>query len=108
VVSESNLRRVDSHLGKRGLLSNFEFDQRSQRTKRKMVKMISEDEEKLLRETDVEPVKVFLLAALRAKSKGDSYNYSHIVHQIRARDDQEMVASVFIGLSSCVSQFTQR
>mmetsp|Transcript_2582 Transcript_2582/g.2687 ORF Transcript_2582/g.2687 Transcript_2582/m.2687 type:complete len:812 (+) Transcript_2582:179-2614(+) len=71
--------------------------------------MISVEEERLLKENkDVEPVKAFLLAALVSKSKGDGYNYSQVVNQIRMRQDQDMVATVFIGLGSCVSQFTQR
>ena len=70
--------------------------------------MITADDEILLRTINAEPVKVFLSAALSAKVKGDGYNYNHILHQLRVRDDQEMVASVYVGLASCVSQFTQR
>jgi hypothetical protein len=51
--------------------------------------MISTEEEKLLKENkDVEPVRAFLLAALLSKSKGDGYNYSQVVNQIRMRQDQ--------------------
>ena len=70
--------------------------------------MISAEEEKLLKDITAEPVKVFLLNALLSKTKGESYNYNHIIHQLRVRDDQDMVASVYVGLSSCVSQFTTR
>ena len=70
--------------------------------------MITIEEEQILREINAEPVKVFLQAALLSKTKGDSYNYNHIIHQLRVRDDQEMVACVYVGLSSCVSQFTPR
>lgn len=70
--------------------------------------MITAEDEKLLKAINAEPVKVFLTAALAAKIKGDGYNYNHIVHQLRVRDDQEMVASVYVGLASCVSQFSQR
>ena len=71
-------------------------------------KMITAEEERMLREISAEPVKVFLQTAILSKAKGDSYNYNHIVHQLRIRDDQDMVATVYVGLSSCVSQFTPR
>lgn len=71
-------------------------------------KMITAEDEKLLKAINAEPVKMFLTAALQAKSKGDAYNYNHIVHQLRIRDDPEMVASVYVGLASCVSLFSNR
>ena len=71
-------------------------------------KMITAEEEQMLRQISAEPVKAFLQTAILSKTKGDSYNYNHIVHQLRIRDDQDMVATVYVGLSSCVSQFTPR
>ena len=72
--------------------------------------MITAEEEKFLMETDGEltQVKNFILTALVAKGKGDTSHYNHIVQQLRVREDREMVGSVFIGLGSCVSLFTQR
>ena len=70
--------------------------------------MITAEDEKLLKAINAEPVKMFLTAALQAKSKGDLYNYNHIVHQLRIRDDPEMVACVYVGLASCVSLFSNR
>ena len=74
--------------------------------------MITAEEEKFLMETErdgeLTQVKNFILAALVAKGKGDTSHYNHIVQQLRVREDREMVGSVFIGLGSCVSLFTQR
>ena len=74
--------------------------------------MITAEEEKFLMESErdgeLTQVKNFILAALVAKGKGDTSHYNHIVQQLRVREDREMVGSVFIGLGSCVSIFTQR
>ena len=70
--------------------------------------LTAEEEDILAVGNDVEPVKAFLVSALQGKARGDVYNYNQIVQQVRVRDDQELLASIFIGLCSCVSQFTQR
>jgi hypothetical protein len=70
--------------------------------------MLSPEEEEVLAGFDVEAVKSFLLTALQSKLRGDVFNYNHIIHQLRARDDKEMLASLYMALSSCVSQFTMR
>jgi hypothetical protein len=64
--------------------------------------MISVEEERLLKENkDVEPVKAFLLAALVSKSKGDGYNYSQVVNQIRMRQDQVEHICLYVLIFIC-------
>jgi hypothetical protein len=72
--------------------------------------ILTSDEEELLN-VDAEQLKQVqnvLTTALNAKAKGDTPHYNLFVQQVRVRDDEDMVAKVVIGLSSCVSQFTQR
>ena len=70
------------------------------------------EEDNLLKATtgsgDMEAIKHFLTAALAAKANGDPYNYNQVVQQMKQREDQDMVACVFVGLISCVSDLTQR
>lgn len=72
--------------------------------------ILTSDEEELLN-VDAEQLKQVqnvLTTALNAKAKGEATHYNLFVQQIRVRDDEDMVTKVVIGLSSCVSQFTQR
>lgn len=57
---------------------------------------------------DIDPVRQFLQTSIKLKAEGDPYNYNHVVKQLRSKDDPETLCKVYIGLSSCVSQITQK
>ena len=41
--------------------------------------------------------------ALRKKTMNDSSHYSHLIQQLRGRDDPETLWRVYIGLQSCIT-----
>jgi len=78
---------------------------------RKDKMLITAEEEALLCEgsgQQLSKIKDFVQTALVGRVKGDASHYNTIVHQVRTRDDDDMLGTVLVGLGACVSQFTQR
>lgn len=40
--------------------------------------------------------------------QGESFQYGHIVEQLKTRDDTELLWRLYVALSSCIVQLTQR
>lgn len=69
--------------------------------------MLSPGEESYL-VCEIDGVKQFLSSALSSRSNADTHLYSQLVRQLHVRDDPDTLWKVYIGLSSCVSHFTQK
>lgn len=57
---------------------------------------------------DLEPIKNFLQTALQAKIQGNHVQYNVILHQLKVRDDPDILWKVILCLNSFTPLLTTR